>query len=166
MASFYPPRKNEFWVLSLLMSASMFSVNVSANESGLIKSFFGRKSVEPLPPDQAFQVTARLIDSDKLSIQFILKPDYYLYKNRITLELKGVPGMRLTRVDYPAAVTKQDKSFGVMQVYPKSFEIQGLITGTEKFSSPATLVARYQGCFETLGVCYPPQVSEIKISPR
>ena len=80
------------------------------------------------------------------------------------MELKDASGVRLKKLTYPAAVTKQDKSFGPTQVYPKSFEIHGMVTGTEKISSPVILVARYQGCFETLGVCYPPQVSEMKLT--
>jgi thiol:disulfide interchange protein DsbD len=163
MTAMSPLHKKSTWVLLLLMGLSVSSTSLSATEPGLIKNLLGKKSVEPLPPEQAFQVAARWVDSSKVSVQFTLKPDYYLYKDKVTLEIKDAPGARLTRVDYPAAVTKQDKSFGPAQVYPKSFEVHGIVTGAEKNPAPITLVARYQGCFETLGVCYPPQISEIKL---
>lgn len=160
-----PTGHHAIWGAMLFVVCGIHSQDLSAAESGSVNALFGKKTVEPLPPEQAFQVSARLIDPGKINVLFTLKPDYYLYKDKVSLEIKGSPGVRLLRADYPAAITKQDKSFGPTQVYPKSFEVHGLIAGNEKNSSPITLVARYQGCFETLGVCYPPQTSEIKLNP-
>jgi thiol:disulfide interchange protein DsbD len=157
---------NPILMLIAAIGGGGHSQDVHAAETGLLKGLIGKKPIEPLPPEQAFQVTARWADAQRVSIQFNIKPDYYLYKDRVTVEINGsTPGIRLTQLNYPAPITKQDKSFGPVQVYSKSFEIQGLITGADKFSTPITLVARYQGCFEPLGVCYPPQISEMKLNP-
>ena len=157
--------RRKIWSALLFVVGSISAPNISAAEPGRLNAWFGTKAVEPLPPEQAFQVSARLLDPSRISVQFTLKPDYYLYKDKVSLEIKGSTGVKLLRTDYPTAITKQDRSFGPTQVYPESFEIRGTIANTEKTSTPITLIARYQGCFETLGVCYPPQTTEIKLNP-
>ena len=84
----------------LFVVCGIHSQDLSAAEPGSVNALFGKKTVEPLPPEQAFQVSARLIDPGKINVLFTLKPDYYLYKDKVSLEIKGSPGVRLLRADY------------------------------------------------------------------
>ena len=75
----------------LFVVGSISAPNISAAEPGRLNAWFGTKAVEPLPPEQAFQVSARLLDPSRISVQFTLKPDYYLYKDKVSLELNNHP---------------------------------------------------------------------------
>lgn len=133
-----------------------------AAEPGFLDRLLGKPaSSEPLPPEKAFQVSARRLDAQRISVDFAIKPGYYLYKDRMMVALKDTPGRRIASVDYPLAVTKQDKTFGASPVYLAPVSVSLTLEGPGK--GPVTIFARYQGCLETIGLCYPPQDAELKI---
>lgn len=121
-----------------------------------------RANGEPLPPEQAFMPQLRRLDANRVQVNFQIQPGYYLYKEKLLLALKDTPGLRISQVDYPQAASKQDPSFGATLVYPQPFSVTLTLAGPGK--GPVTLLARYQGCFETRGVCYPPQASTLTVN--
>ncbi|MCB1865474.1 MAG: protein-disulfide reductase DsbD [Chromatiales bacterium] len=114
-----------------------------------------------LPPDQAFQFIPEVVDGNRLRMQFQAAPGYYLYRDKIKLELVGADA-RLGTVELPRGETKDDPSFGTVEVY------HGLITADVAVERAAggplalDLKAAYQGCAER-GVCYPPIKKTIAI---
>lgn len=149
-------------LLGLLMATLITALTPGQAAPGnWLDQWVGKAASEPLPPDRAFTVKARRLESYRIAVDFNVPPAYYLYKDRLLIALKDTPGLRITAVDYPEAITKQDKFFGPTQVYLQPFRLIVTLAGPGK--GPVTLLARYQGCFETRGLCYPPQTTLLKL---
>ena len=110
---------------------------------------------ELLPVEEAYIPTVT-VAGDVATLNFIVAPGYYLYKERISLEAARPAEVVMGPLEMPAGEEKTDEFFGKMHVFHKDF------TGTSKLTFPAArpvLVAfrlKYQGCAD-IGVCYPPQ---------
>ena len=126
------------------------------------RSTFGKDPAQPLPPEQAFTVSARWADARTVHVRFDVTADYYLYRERTLIALKDSPGRRIGALQFQAPVTKNDPNFGPMAVYTKPFEVAVPIEGSA--AQPVNLLVQYQGCYETIGVCYPPVT--VTIRPR
>lgn len=122
----------------------------------------GKQAAEPLAPEQAFKVSAQWADATTVRVKFDVTPNYYLYRERTLIALKDSPGRRIAAVQFPPSVVKKDPNFGPMAVYPESFDVAVRLEGSA--AQPVNLLVKYQGCYETLGVCYPPMT--ITIQPR
>lgn len=110
---------------------------------------------EPLPPGEAFKLAVSVRGANTLVAQFTPAKGYYLYKNKIFFALKNANGVIIKEVRLPPGEVKNDPFFGTMEVYKKPFQIEITLDRTSK-AKHFTLVARYQGCNEVIGVCYPP----------
>ncbi|HEY9104960.1 protein-disulfide reductase DsbD N-terminal domain-containing protein [Chitinimonas sp.] len=151
--------------LLLLALAGLGSIPAAAAGNDWLGEVLARKphaNGEPLPPEQAFMPQLRRLDANRLRVDFQIQPGYYLYREKLLLALKDTPGLRISQIDYPQAISKSDPSFGTTQVYPQPFSVTLTLAGPGK--GPITLLARYQGCFETRGVCYPPQASTLTVN--
>ena len=110
---------------------------------------------ELLPVEEAYIPTVT-VAGDVATLNFIVAPGYYLYKERISLEAARPAEVVMGPLEMPAGEEKTDEFFGKMHVFHQDF------TGTSKLTFPAArpgLVAfrlKYQGCAD-VGVCYPPQ---------
>ncbi len=110
---------------------------------------------ELLPVEEAYIPTVTVAD-DVATVNFIVAPGYYLYKERTSLEAARPAEVVMGPLEMPVGEEKTDEFFGKMHVFHQDF------TGTSKLTFPAArpvLVAfrlKYQGCAE-IGVCYPPQ---------
>lgn len=131
-------------------------------QTGLLEKLTG-KPAEPVPPEQAFSVKARRVDATRIALDYAVRPGYYLYRARLTIALKDTPGVRIARIAYPPAVTKEDKTFGRSEVFTTPFVVTVQLDGNTKAAT--TLVATYQGCYEAIGVCYPPESKTLTIPP-
>ena len=121
------------------------------------------KSNEPVDPELAFRVKGRTTGLQQMAVEFSIRPDYYLYRERISVVLKDSPGWRIKSTVFPPTTIKEDKIFGRSPVYTQSFSVPVQLEG--KPGSPASLLVQYQGCFEPLGVCYPPATAILKVTP-
>ncbi|MGX6566729.1 protein-disulfide reductase DsbD N-terminal domain-containing protein [Cupriavidus necator] len=144
-----------------IASLVLFALPALAQTTSLLEKLTG-KTAEPVSPDQAFSVTARRVNASRIALDFSVRPGYYLYKERLFVALKGTPGVRIARVDYPPTVTKQDQTFGRSEVYTKPFVLTLQLEGASH--EPVTVVARYQGCYEAMGVCYPPETKTVGVT--
>lgn len=70
---------------------------------------------DPLPAERAFRIDAIADGGDALLLRFAPTDGYYLYRDKITLQLDGAPGIRAvappTR-QWPAAEAYHDEHFG------------------------------------------------------
>lgn len=140
--------------LMLCVAALFITLPAFAQNTGFLEKLTG-KVAEPVSPEEAFSVKARRMDGSRIVLDFAVRPGYYLYKERLSVTLKNTPAIRIARVDYPPALSKQDLTFGRSDVYTKPF---ALPIQLEKESKDAvSVVVKYQGCYEAMGVCYPPE---------
>ena len=120
---------------------------------------------ELLPPEEAFPFQARLDADGTLNARWDIPKGYYLYLDKIAFELPADAGARFGEPRMPAGEVKQDEFFGRVEVYhgggePLQVSIPVQATGNTPVDTLATV--RYQGCAD-LGVCYPPQTSEVPL---
>lgn len=115
-----------------------------------------------LPPDQAFGLTVTANNAHTLLANFRITPGYYLYRDKISLSIKG-QAAKITHINLPAGDAKQDPNFGEMMVFHQSFQAEVSLADSSKLAQKLTLLASYQGCSEG-GICYPPIDKEITLS--
>jgi len=160
------------WLISFLIILNIFSQSSAekqsvANDLGSVKSSdistltLGKetkKKNHPLPVDQAFNLSAFLSDNNMLIVRWLVQPDYYLYKDKISF---SVDEASIKNIKFPDASIKNDEFFGEVSVYNNPLEIQIELNNIEKDYVLATI--KHQGCWEG-GVCYPPQVDRLEVS--
>jgi len=117
-----------------------------------------QKSNHPLPADQAFKLSAILLDNNMLAVRWLVQPDYYLYKDKISF---SVDEASIENISFPDATIKNDEFFGEVSVYNTPLEIQIELNNIQKDYVLVTI--KHQGCWEG-GVCYPPQVDRLEVS--
>jgi thiol:disulfide interchange protein DsbD len=110
----------------------------------------------PLPVDEAFPMTASLVDG-KLSLQADVKPGHYLFRDRFEFHVNGkdvgsAVAPKLTKLAHDKGKVKNDPTFGKTTVFEKPFVLELMPVTTSK----TELELVFQGCSEVAGICYPP----------
>ena len=117
----------------------------------------GHAADEPLPAEEAFRASARLIDDKQVEIRFRVTDGYYLYRHRFKFAADGISFGEPT---LPPGKPKKDDAFGDVEIY------RGELVFTLPISAgqpPFTLQLTSQGCAD-IGICYPPQVHALDVS--
>src|SRR5476649_576124 len=113
-----------------------------------------------LDPDQAFQLSVRVLDSKHLELSYKVAPGYYLYRERFKFPSPdarlGEPQIPPGKKHYDTALEQNVETYhdGVVVVLP--------ITSAGK---SFTLNATHQGCADK-GLCYPPQPRTVAVRLR
>ena len=118
-----------------------------------LRAWVAGEDAEPLPPDQAFRVSARAAaGSAAVQLYWDIADGYYLYRDAFRLQ----PAAPVRAGDYvlPAGVRKEDPEFGAVQVYYDSLSLRVPLEQVPPPPFTALLTVEYQGCKEG-SVCYP-----------
>ena len=115
-----------------------------------------------LEPDQAFRYAAEVGPDGTVVARWTIAEGYYLYQNRLRLEVKDGPGVALGAPRMPPGKPKEDPSFGQVDVYYHQVEIRAPIAAGVA-GAHFELEAHYQGCAEA-GICYPPMTRRASLS--
>ncbi len=115
---------------------------------------------EILPPEKAYRVTARVVNGDRLALDFQVAEGTYLYADRIKATIEG-DGVRIARLELPEPKIKPDTvrpdgTVGDVAVYVHDFRVGLPLVRERAEPGEVTLTVKYQGCAER-GICYPPQ---------
>ncbi|CAA9890329.1 Thiol:disulfide interchange protein DsbD [Candidatus Methylobacter favarea] len=110
---------------------------------------------ELLPPDQAFQFLPSLKDANTLHVNWQIAEGYYLYREKIRIELVNAAGVRLGTYSIPRGVPKHDEAFGQVETFHNELSFDLPVIRSTTSAQTITLQAKYQGCADR-GVCYPP----------
>lgn len=121
------------------------------------------KKDELLPPELAFEVGVTIKDEQTLLATFKPAPGYYLYRDRLSFALQGIPDAEVREIGIPEGKLKTDAFFGTTQVYYEPFQVELALSPADIDLRQATLQVGYQGCSES-GVCYPPITKSILLS--
>jgi thiol:disulfide interchange protein DsbD len=106
------------------------------------------RAEEPLPPEQAFRFSARVVDAKTIEARWQITDQYYMYRDKFKFALEGGT---LGAPKLPPGKMKEDENFGNVEVYRKEVKILLPVEAT----GPVTLKAISQGCWDG-GICYPP----------
>ena len=141
---------------TLSVSTELESEN-SANSSVISLQKESQKIGDPLPVNEAFKLSAILLNNNEVSIRWLVEEDYYLYKDKIAFSFEEAS---IENINFPVAKIKNDEFFGEVSVYNTPLEI--LIELNNKQRSSVIVTIEHQGCWEG-GVCYPPQADRLEV---
>ncbi len=114
------------------------------------------RAEEPLPPEEAYRFSARVIDARTIEARWQIADQYYMYRDKFKFALDG--GTAGTP-KLPPGKMKEDETFGNVEVYRKEVRIRVPVEAT----GAVTLKAVSQGCWDG-GICYPPINQEARLS--
>lgn len=134
-----------FVVLALLMPL------ISQGQNAL--SSYTQQQTEFLPVDAAYQLTVVADGDRKLLLQWVIAPEYYLYRHAFKATAEGDEGLIETDLIIPSGLAKTDEFFGDVEVYYGSLDATLNIAAATEL---AQLTVTYQGCADA-GLCYPPE---------
>ena len=111
-----------------------------------------------LDPDQAFQLSVRVLDAKRLELSYKVAPGYYLYRERFKFSSPdaklGTPQIPPGKKHYDTALEQDVETYhdGVVVILP-------VASAGKAF----TLNATHQGCADK-GLCYPPQPRTVAVT--
>ena len=113
-----------------------------------------------LPPEAAFDPNIRFDRADEMTVSWQIAPEYYLYRDKFTVEADGEIQLGTPRL--PAGTAHYDENFGDVEVYYDLVEFTVPFSRASVDEFPVTVRAGYQGCKEQ-SVCYPPEVRTLNL---
>ncbi|MFJ3047414.1 protein-disulfide reductase DsbD [Herbaspirillum chlorophenolicum] len=126
----------------------------------LLSSSPARAADDYLPPEQAFQLSARMVDAATLELNYQIADGYYMYRDRFHFSAEGAT---LGEPQFPHGVTKYDENFQKeVETYHKAVVARIPVSGA---TGPFTVNAVSQGCADK-GLCYPPMTLKVSLSPQ
>ncbi|MBD1584267.1 protein-disulfide reductase DsbD [Pseudoalteromonas sp. S16_S37] len=142
---------------TLLFIFSLIWLLPASANNDILDSLIAPKQDTFLPVKEAFK-----FDFDQqgniLFTGWDIAPGYYLYKKKLEIIAKGAD---ITVPEYAKGEEIEDEFFGRTEVYFNSFSV---VSKLSNISDNAVVKIRYQGCAEA-GLCYPPEVITIPLSP-
>ena len=106
-----------------------------------------------LPPEQAFKVSARVLDSGHAEVLLRIAPGYYVYRDSFRFDAEGAS---LGPADIPPGKVKFDENFQKnVETYRGDLRIQLPLT---QATGAFKLSVVSQGCADA-GLCYPPMTT-------
>lgn len=119
---------------------------------------FWKKDTNPLlPEEQAFSVSASILEDGAISVNWSIADDYYMYRDNFAIEA-AVP---LAPIQFPKGVIENDPEFGEVEVYFFNAELKSRLLLFPSDLSSLELTLKGQGCNKPVGVCYPPMTRTI-----
>jgi thioredoxin:protein disulfide reductase len=157
----YPPQEK---TLPVKFPAKTMGANVSPLDNLVkgISNFKNQNQDELLPPDQAFQPTATVIDPTTVNVNWQIAKGYYLYREKTQIQLLGKPKVNLGKYTIPNGKPKEDEAFGHVEIFYDELNVDVPITRLDIAAQKITLQLNYQGCADR-GVCYPPMSKQIDL---
>lgn len=110
-----------------------------------------------LPPEQAFAFSARMADSSTIELRYRVADGYYLYRDKFAF---AADGATLGAADIPRGKVKFDPNF---EKDVETMRGEVMVRVPVQAGAAFTLKATSQGCSDK-GLCYPPMVSEARLS--
>ena len=149
-------------LLTGLAATGLTAVPVVSQAAGLGDLFGNKSAAQPkfLPVDEAFQVSSSSKPTNngtRLSINFDITPEHYVYKDQIKLTLPaGVSAAPFTFSQKPVSI--DDPTFGQVLVFDQANMVATSILSSsngEAINNTAVTIG-WQGCAKA-GLCYPPE---------
>jgi thiol:disulfide interchange protein DsbD len=117
---------------------------------------------ELLQPEQAFEFSANVKNGNTIYVNWEIAPNYYLYREKIKLELVNSDGVKLGDYTIPNGLPKHDEAFGDVEVLSEDLNFNVPLWREDHGAQTIKLRAYFQGCAER-GVCYPPMTKDVML---
>jgi thiol:disulfide interchange protein DsbD len=116
---------------------------------------------EPLPPEQAFKLSASAIDGQHLRLHWDIAAGYHLYRKKFAFASQ-TPGVGLGEAVFPASKIQHDEFAGDMEIYQSRVDIELPLRLAGAPPTSVALLVTSQGCADQ-GVCYPPRQQQVDV---
>ena len=116
---------------------------------------------DPLPATEVFKIDVKQVDPNNFVVHWHIKPDYFLYSDRIKITPDKDSNVHLGTLRFPPTLTKTDKQGHQYTVYRNELALPVPILGEKP--GETLLKLQYQGCSDD-GFCYPPETKHIKLT--
>jgi thiol:disulfide interchange protein DsbD len=137
----------------------------SANARPDFLNGLGLDNDQAVPPavEEAFQFSAEVDDANTIQARWEVLEGNYLYRDKLHFEIVDNNNVSLGDIVLPAGENKNDELFGLVEVYHHDVDIT---LPLQRNAAPQnlTLKARFQGCSETFGICYPPSEQQVSLT--
>lgn len=141
----------------------LFTVFSAHARTGFLEGLgLGEQQVPPLV-EEAFQFSADIKDNQSLLARWQVMEGNYLYRDKLSFEILDNNQVSLGEFTLPASENKQDEYFGLVQVYHHDVDLN-LPLSRPQAAQSFTLKAKFQGCSETFGICYPPSEQSVSLT--
>ena len=151
----YPPQKKTFE-----LALPVANINPAEQVDALFKP--KTTQADLLPAEQAFRFFAVVNDTGALKVTWEIAPGYYLYREKIRLELSSIAGSRLGDYTIPRGTAIHDEAFGQVEIFHEQLSFELPLLRSQATAQTVTLLANFQGCADR-GVCYPPMSQKIDL---
>ena len=151
----YPPQKKTFE-----LALPLANINPAEQVDALFKP--KTTQADLLPAEQAFRFFAVVNDTGALKVTWEIAPGYYLYREKIRLELSSIAGSRLGDYTIPRGTAIHDEAFGQVEIFHEQLSFELPLLRSQATAQTVTLLANFQGCADR-GVCYPPMSQKIDL---
>ena len=148
-----PPKRFRADRLATVAGALLVPAFATALAAGL-----SGQPMKLLPPEQAFQLSARALDPATLEARFDVADGYYLYRDKIRFTIDPVGALP---AELPRGQRKHDEFFGDVETYRGTVLIR-LPLASAAPGRTLTVHAESQGCADA-GVCYPPNPQQLEL---
>lgn len=141
--------------LSALASAPLLQAAEPAGGGNLnVLLANSNNSSEFLPVEKAFDLTATADGPDRVRLDWVIAPGYYLYQSRLKFSSPSTEAT-LGAPELPAGDVKNDEFFGKQVVYHHALSVRLAVARAAGTALEFPLTVTYQGCAEA-GLCYLP----------
>ena len=110
---------------------------------------------ELLPATEAYKYVVT-DTGEAFEIDWAIYKHAYLYKSKLSFE-SGTDGVVLGEPDLPKGLDHEDEFFGKQEIYRDFFFVTIPYTVSGARPVTADLLIKSQGCYDNIGICYPPQ---------
>ena len=116
-------------------------------------SAYTQQQTQFLPVDEAYQLTLVPDGEQRLMLQWVIAPEYYLYRHAFKVQASDSESAIAANLVIPEGLAKTDEFFGDVEVYYDALEAR---VDLERATELAQVKVTYQGCADA-GLCYPPE---------
>ena len=116
-------------------------------------SAYTQQQTQFLPVDEAYQLTLVADGDQRLMLQWVIAPEYYLYRHAFKVQASDSESAIAANLVIPEGLAKTDEFFGDVEVYYDALEAR---VDLERATELAQVKVTYQGCADA-GLCYPPE---------
>ena len=96
---------------------------------------FGQKTKALLPEEQAFGVTAQVVDG-RLVVNWSVAQDYYMYRDQFRIQTTD-SSVTIGDIAFPQGEIEDDPEFGKVEVYFYNVQLSAPISGCLLYTSPS-----------------------------
>jgi thiol:disulfide interchange protein DsbD len=114
-----------------------------------------------LEADQAFRFDALAAGADRVRLNWVIAPGYYLYRARIHIATPST-AVHLGTAQMPNGQIKNDEYFGKQEIYHGDLSAVVPLSRSAAGALDLPLQVTYQGCAEA-GLCYPPITKNVTV---